>query len=387
MNKRIAVLGATGSVGTQALDVARTRGYEVDFLSASTNVALTETLAREFHPRFVAMADEAASGDLKTRLADTDITVFEGAAGITEGIRATDAETVVNAILGQAGLMPTLATIAAGRRLALANKESLVVAGDIVMSKLRESQAELLPVDSEHCAIFQSLAAGKRQEIKKILLTASGGPFRGYSASALKKVTLADTLSHPTWKMGRKITVDSATLMNKGFEIIEAVHLFGVTPEQVEVLVHPESIIHSAVEYLDNTVIAELSVPDMRMCVQYAVDYPDRLPGTSAELSLFDVGKLTFKKPDEKTFRLLPLARRAVAMGGGMGAVLNAADEVAVSAFLKEQIRFADIEKVVIETFEAFSDAKDAVTLPARLAADAAARAYAEELIEKRLET
>ncbi len=386
MEKRIAVLGATGSVGTQTLDVARFFGYGVDLLTASKNVALAEKLAREFHPRFFAMADEAAAQDLKTRLSDTDITVLSGAAGITEGIRTTDADTVVNAVLGAAGLSPTLAAVAAGKPLALANKESLVIAGDIVMSKVRENRGVILPVDSEHSAIFQSLAAGKKQEVKKILLTASGGPFRGYSAEKLGKVTLADTLSHPTWRMGKKITVDSATMMNKGFEIIEAVHLFGVSPSAIEVLIHKESIIHSAVEYLDNTVIAEMAVPDMRACIQYAVNYPDRLPGATPELSLTELMTLTFEKPDTQVFPLLSLAREAADAGGGMGAVLNAADEVAVEAFLCEKIAFSDISPVVAEAYAALSDAKDAVTLPARMEADAAARAVALELIQKRME-
>ena len=382
--KTIAVLGATGSVGTQALDVARSRGYNVDFISAGKNVALAESLSREFGVRFVAMADESAARDLASRLSDTDIEVLSGEEGIVEGVRASSADTVVNSILGEAGLVPTLSVIREGKRLALANKESLVIAGDIVMRLAKENHAEIIPVDSEHSAIFQSLRSGRKSEIKRILLTASGGPFYGKSREELKNVTLSDTLAHPTWKMGKKITVDSATLMNKGFEIIEAVHLFSTPPERVEVLVHRESIMHSAVEYIDNTVIAELSVPDMRMCVQYAVDYPDRQPTASEELDLFKVGSLTFNRPDEEAFPLLALAKRAITLGGGMPAVMNAADEVAVDAFLKERLSFVGISEVVIATFEdMISEAVGANTVDELIAADRRAREVARARIEK----
>ena len=382
--KTIAVLGATGSVGTQALDVARSRGYNVDFISAGKNVALAESLSREFGVRFVAMADESAARDLASRLSDTDIEVLSGEAGIVEGVRASSADTVVNSILGEAGLVPTLSVIREGKRLALANKESLVIAGDIVMRLAKENHAEIIPVDSEHSAIFQSLRSGRKSEIKRILLTASGGPFYGKSREELKNVTLSDTLAHPTWKMGKKITVDSATLMNKGFEIIEAVHLFSTPPERVEVLVHRESIMHSAVEYIDNTVIAELSVPDMRMCVQYAVDYPDRQPTASEELDLFKVGSLTFNRPDEEAFPLLALAKRAITLGGGLPAVMNAADEVAVDAFLKERLSFVGISEVVIATFEdMISEAVGANTVDELIAADRRAREVARARIEK----
>ncbi len=382
--KTIAVLGATGSVGTQALDVARSRGYNVDFISAGKNVALAESLSREFGVRFVAMADESAARDLASRLSDTDIEVLSGEEGIVEGVRASSADTVVNSILGEAGLVPTLSVIREGKRLALANKESLVIAGDIVMRLAKENHAEIIPVDSEHSAIFQSLRSGRKSEIKRILLTTSGGPFYGKSREELKNVTLSDTLAHPTWKMGKKITVDSATLMNKGFEIIEAVHLFSTPPERVEVLVHRESIMHSAVEYIDNTVIAELSVPDMRMCVQYAVDYPDRQLTASEELDLFKVGSLTFNRPDEGAFPLLALAKRAITLGGGMPAVMNAADEVAVDAFLKERLSFVGISEVVIATFEdMISEAVGANTVDELIAADRRAREVARARIEK----
>ncbi len=381
MSKTISVLGATGSVGRQALDVARSRGFSVDFLTANKDVQALEELAREFKPSMVAAADESAAKELRLRLSDTDTKVLSGESGICDGIRQSKSDTVVNSILGEAGLMPTLATIYSGKRLALANKESLVIAGDIVMNAAAMNGVEIIPVDSEHSAIFQALKSGKNKEIKKIILTASGGPFFGMTREQLKSVTLVDTLAHPTWKMGKKITVDSATLMNKGFEIIEAVHLFGVSADMVEVTVHRESILHSAVEYVDNSIIAELSVPDMRMCVQYAVDYPNRCDTTSKELDLFALGALTFHKPDTEAFPFLSLAKEAISLGGAMPAVMNAADEVAVDAFLKEKISFTDIFRVVTETFDKMHTASSLVTLEDIISADRAARRIASELI------
>ena len=383
MEKKIAILGVTGSVGSQALDVAKARGYCVDLISANRDVAGAESAARQFRPSYVAMADAAAANDLKCRLADTDIRVFSGSEGIVEAISLSESETVVNSILGEAGLMPSLAVIENKKRLALANKETLVIAGDIVMKRAEEMQTEIIPVDSEHSAIFQSLLSGRKSEIKRLLLTASGGPFFGKSKEELSRVTLADTLLHPTWKMGKKITVDSATLMNKGFEIIEAAHLFGVPAEKIEVLVHRESILHSAVEYIDNTVIAELSVPDMRMCVQYAVDYPDRCESTSAQLDLFEIGSLSFKKPDYKAFPLLSLAKRAMALGGAMGAVLNAADEEAVGAFLDEKISFVEIGEVVLNVFDSLVSRAADTDLASIIDADREARVKSRELIAK----
>ena len=379
--KTISVLGATGSVGKQALDVARQRGYSVDFLCAARDSVTLEALAREFKPTAVAMADETAARDLKDRLSDTSVKVLLGKEGILEGITGSKSEVAVNSILGEAGLMPSLAVINSGKRLALANKESLVIAGDIVMNAAKEKGVEILPVDSEHSAIFQSLKSGKQEEIKRIILTASGGPFYGKTRSELEGVTLEETLAHPTWKMGRKITVDSATLMNKGFEVIEAVHLFGVGADKVDITVHRESILHSAVEYIDNSIVAEMSVPDMRMCVQYAVDYPDRFPSSSKQLDLFEIGSLTFARPDHEAFPFLNLAKEAITLGGAMPAVLNAADEVAVEAFLGGRIRFIDIFRVVIETFERMRDAKKYHSLDDIIASDREARRIAKDLI------
>ena len=384
MSKTLAILGATGSVGMQAADVAEKRGFSVDFISSNRDVKSTEALARKFKPSYVAMADEACAKDLKSRLSDTETKVLIGSEGIIEGIRLSKSETVINSIIGEAGLMPTLAVIDSGKRLALANKESLVIAGDIVMERARKRGVEILPVDSEHSAIFQSLSAGKHCEIKKIILTASGGPFFGKTRDELSSVTLEDTLAHPTWKMGKRITVDSATLMNKGFEVIEAVHLFGVPSEKIEVVVHRESILHSAVEYIDNTVIGEFSVPDMRMCVQYAVDYPARQESVADELDLSKLGKLTFAKPDTEAFALLALAKRAIHMGGAMPAVVNAADEVAVHAFLNGRLSFLGISEVVCRVFDMLTDRRSEVNLDGIIASDREARRIAEALIKEK---
>ena len=376
MSKSIAILGVTGSVGMQAQDVARRRGYRVELISANKNVAETERAAREFLPSVVAMADEDAACDLRTKLSDTEIKVVSGENGICNAIREAKCDTVVNAILGEAGLMPTLATVESGKRLALSNKESLVIAGEIVMKSAAERGVEIIPVDSEHSAIFQSLKSGKHEELRRIVLTASGGPFFGKSRAQLQEVTLEDTLAHPTWKMGKKITVDSATLMNKGFEIIEAAHLFGVTSEKIEVVVHRESILHSAVEYIDNTVIGEMSVPDMRMCVQYAVDYPDRFEGTYEPLDFTKLSRMTFAAPDYEAFPLLGLAKRALFDGGAMAAVLNAADEIAVGKFLNGEISFADVSEAVMLTYEKMSDARRAKSLEEIIESDRKAREF-----------
>ena len=382
MEKSIAVLGATGSVGMQALDVARAQRARVDLLSASRDVGGMESAVREFKPRYVAMADEAAARDLKARLKDLNVKVFAGTEGIVEAVFASDAQVAVNSILGGAGLLPSLAVIDSGKRLALANKESLVIAGEIVMEKAKARGAEIVPVDSEHCAIFQSLKAGKQSEVKRLILTASGGPFYGYTKEELGRVTLDDTLCHPTWKMGKKITVDSATLMNKGFEIIEAVHLFGIPADKISVTVHRESILHSAVEYIDNSIIGEMSVPDMRMCVQYALDYPNRCATASEALDLFEVGKLTFYKPDTVAFPFLDLAKRAITLGGACPAVMNAADEVAVEAFLNGKISFLGVMDTVLKVCdESFGAACRVRDLDGIIAIDNEVRVKTRELI------
>ncbi len=354
------ILGSTGSVGTQAIDVATRENIPVLALSADKNSSLIEKQARALSVCACAMNDVDAARDLKTRLADTNIKVYGGKEGICEMIEtvsSTDQKpiTAINSIVGGAGLMPTLSVLQSGKTLALANKESLVVGGEAVMKLAKEKNSEILPVDSEHSAIFQSLRSGDNKEIKKLILTASGGPFFGYNKEQLEGITVERALAHPTWKMGAKITIDSATLMNKGFEVIEAVHLFDVSPDKVEVVVHRESIIHSAVEYIDNSIIAQMSKPDMRHCVQYALTHPQRTKAVTEELDLFSVGKLTFARPDMDTFRLLPLAIKAIKMGGAVPGVLNAANEVAVAAFLNKQISFVGIFELVEKTVDKFS--------------------------------
>ena len=383
MNKTVSILGATGSVGKQALSVAKERGYKVSFLSGNGNVTEMERAARAYKPSAVAMAKEAAARDLRSHLSDTNIKVLSGEEGILAGIREYGGDMVLNAILGKAGLQPTLEAIECGIPLALANKESLVIAGNIVIPLAKSRGVDIIPVDSEHSAIFQSIKCGRNEEIKKIILTASGGPFFGKSKEELRRVTLEQTLVHPTWKMGKKITVDSATLMNKGFEIMEASHLFGIPEERVEVLIHRESILHSAVEFLDNIIVGEMSLPDMRSCIQYAIDYPCRVCAAAGSLDLASLGSLTFARPDTEAFPLLDLSRRALREGGASGAVLNAADEVAVEAFLSEKISFFDISEVISSVYEELGEAKGAKSLPEILAFDTEARLIAEREITK----
>ena len=379
----VTILGSTGSVGEQAIDVALKNDIRVNALCAHRNAKRVEEQARRLKVSACAMADETAAGELRTRLADTDIRVLAGTEGICEMIgEQYDAdEVVVNSIIGEAGLAPTLATLTAGKKLALANKESLVCAGDFVMKLAREKNIEILPVDSEHSAIFQALRAGAGKEIKRILLTASGGPFFGMTRDQLEGITPERALAHPTWNMGAKITIDSSTLMNKGFEVIEAVHLFDVRPDQIEVLVHRESIMHSAIEYIDNSVIAQMSVPDMRLCVQYALTHPQRTEAVIDQLDLTKAGKLTFAKPDTETFSLLALALEAIARGGAVPAVLNAANEVAVAAFLDHKLSYTGIFDLVWKVVEALPAAKQISSVEDIFAFDAEARALAREWI------
>ena len=379
--KNIAILGCTGSVGEQAIDVADKMDMRVSALSANKNYRRVEELARKFSVRAVAMADEAAANELRVRLADTDTRVYSGDNGICEMVESEKRDVVLNSIIGEAGLLPSLSAIESGARLALANKESLVVAGEIVTAKAREKGVEILPVDSEHSAIFQCLKSGEHKEVKKILLTASGGPFFGYTADMLRNIGVEQALAHPTWKMGAKITIDSATLMNKGFEVIEAVHLFDVPADRIQVVVHRESIIHSMVEYIDNSVIAQLSVPDMRLCAQYAVTYPQRTEAAIEELDLFEIGKLTFARPDLETFPLLAAAIDSIGKGGALPAVLNAANEVAVARFLDGKIPFYTIGESVVETVNAMSSAKDIHDLEGIISADREARAYISRIL------
>lgn len=346
--KDIIVLGSTGSIGTQTLDVARMHGYRVSGLSAHSNTALLEQQAREFVPKFVCVGTDEAYRDLKLRLADTDIDVKCGIDGLCE-LASVKCDTVVNSVVGMVGLLPTLSAIEAGNDVGLANKETMVVGGSIVTEAAKRKNVKILPIDSEHSAIFQSLMGNNNNKIEKIILTASGGPFFGYTAEQLRFVTKAQALKHPNWSMGQKITVDSATLINKGLELIEAVWFFGVAPEQVEITVHRQSIVHSAVEYEDGAVIAQLGVPDMKIPIQFALTYPKRLKSCSEKLSLFDVGKLTFEKADEETFCCLKLAKEAIKSGGNAPCILNSANEAAVEAFLNDKIPFYRIGELVGE--------------------------------------
>ena len=379
-NIKIDLLGSTGSIGKQAIDVARKQGVKISSVCANKNYKTVEEQAREFKPAFCAMFDYEAAKELKQVLADTDIKVFCGEDGICEMIARSDADVSLNAIIGEAGLLPTLEVINQKRSLALANKESLVVAGDIVMQAATDSGVKITPVDSEHCAIHQCLRSGKPQEVKKLIITASGGPFFGKTVNELQDVDAQKALAHPTWSMGAKITIDSATLMNKGFEIIEASHLFGVDIDKIKAIVHRESIIHSMVEYIDNSIIAQMSIPDMSYCIQYGIFGGDRRGTVIDELDLAKISNLSFYNPDSETFPLLYCAVECKRMGGAMPAVLNAANEVAVEAFLKDKISFLGISETVLKTVEKLSSLRCSKTLPELLDADKTAREYAKSL-------
>ncbi len=344
MTENLSILGSTGSIGKQSLDVCRKCGYGVKALTAFSSVDEIEKQAREFKPEKVALVDEKAAADLKIKLADTDIKVLGGMDGVCECAEIQSADTVLNSVVGMAGLKPTLTAIYAGKKIALANKETLVAGGQLVMSEAKKHSVEILPVDSEHSAIFQCLQ-GKptNKALKKIILTASGGPLFGKTADELRDVTVEKALKHPNWSMGAKITIDSATMMNKGLELIEAVWLFSVKPDDVDIVVHRESIVHSAVEYDDNSVIAQLGLPDMRIPIQYALTYPERFESPVGELSLSQIGKLTFFEPDYETFRCINLCRRAINMGGLYPAAVNSANEQANLMFRQGKIGFLDI--------------------------------------------
>ena len=344
--KSLIILGSTGSIGTQALEICRRDGYKVTALAAGSNVELLEKQAREFKPLKVAVFNESAAKDLAVRLADTDVKVLSGADGVCE-IAAGEGEIVLNAIVGIAGLRPTLSAINAGKTIALANKETLVTGGELVKKAAKEKGVAILPVDSEHSAIFQSIQGAPKGSLRKILLTASGGPFYGKTKKDLENVTVKEALNHPNWSMGAKITIDSASLMNKGLEVIEAVHLFDLPAKDIEVLVHRQSIIHSGVELSDGAVIAQLGTPDMKLPIQYALTYPERSEYAFERLSLADIGTLTFAKPDTETFRCLPLCIEAINQGGLAPTAVNGANEEAVRLFLEGKCKFLAIAELV----------------------------------------
>ena len=342
--KTISLIGSTGSIGVQTLQVAGERGYAVAALAAGHNAGKLEEQILRFRPRVAALYDEAAGRALAQKLAPVcDTKILWGEEGVCRAASEESADLVLNAAVGIAGLRPTVAAIRAGKILALANKESLVCAGELVNALCREHGTKLIPVDSEHSAIFQCIQGSRKGEVERILLTASGGPFFGKKAAEIAEMGPKEALKHPSWSMGAKITVDSATMMNKGFEIIEAMHLFQVRPEQIEVLIHRESIVHSLVEFRDGSVLAQLSPPDMRLPIQYAVDYPERRESRRARLDLFSVGKLSFYPPDDETFPAMDLCREVMARGGNLGAAVNGANEAAVAAFLRGEIPFGQI--------------------------------------------
>ncbi len=370
--KKLIILGSTGSIGVQALEVAERNGYKVTALAAGKNTELLEKQARKFKPDIVAVSETQAANDLKVRLADTDIKVLSGGDGVCAAAQY-EGDIVLNAIVGIAGLRPTLAAIDAKKTIALANKETLVAGGEIVNRRLKETGAKLLPVDSEHSAIFQSLQGTPHGSLKKILLTASGGPFYGKTKKELESVTVKDALNHPNWSMGAKITVDSATLMNKGLEVIEAVRLFDVAPDDIEVLVHRQSIVHSGIELSDGAVIAQLGTPDMRLPIQYALTYPERADFAFEHLSLTDIGTLTFERPDTETFRCLPICIEAVKRGGLVPAAVNGANEEAVALFLSGKIKFLQIAEMAEKALNSVNNKKE-YTIEDVFEADRAAR-------------
>ena len=346
--KKIAILGSTGSMGTQTLDIVREQGdIQVVAMAAGSNISLLEAQMREFRPSLVSVWDEKKAKELRTNTKDLGIKIVSGMEGLLEVSVIPESEILVTAIVGMLGIRPTIAAIKAGKKIALANKETLVTAGHIIIPLAKEYKVPILPVDSEHSAIFQSLQGAGDNKISRILLTASGGPFRGRKADELKNIQVEDALKHPNWSMGRKITIDSSTLVNKGLEVMEAKWLFDVALDQIQVVVHPQSVIHSAVEYQDGAVIAQLGTPDMRLPIQYALYYPERRNLSGRRLDLFEIADLTFEKPDTDTFRGLALAYQAMEKGGNIPTVYNAANEKAVSLFLDRKISYPEITELI----------------------------------------
>lgn len=383
MKKQICILGSTGSIGTQALDVIRQHPdlYEAYALTANDSVEKLAEQAREFNPAAVVIANEARYEELKAKLADTDVKVYAGHKALCEIVEAGPVDMVLAALVGFAGLEPTIRAIKARKKICLANKETLVVAGELILDLVSKYHVDLLPVDSEHSAIFQCLVGEEMNEVDKILLTCSGGPFRNFTHEQLLTVTATDALRHPTWKMGAKITIDSASLMNKGFEVMEAKWLFGVPAEKIEVLVHPQSVVHSGVQFKDGAVKAQLGVPDMRLPIQYAFSFPKRLPLNGDRLDLFSTRKLEFFKPDVQKFPCLRLAYEAISEGGNMPCILNAANEVANAAFRRGECSFLGMAEVIERTMRQASFDKTP-NLDTYFQTDAEARQIAASLLK-----
>ena len=380
MVNNISVLGCTGSIGRQTLAVAQHTGIRVKALTANRQIERLEEQARLFRPEFIAVYDEKAAQDLKTSLRDTDIRIGSGMEGLVEAATLPGTDCVVTAVSGAVGLRPTLAAIKEKKRIALANKETLVCAGEIVMKRAEETGAEIIPVDSEHSAIFQCLMGREKGELRKILLTCSGGPFRGRKREELENITPAQAIKHPRWNMGAKISVDSATLMNKGLEFIEAMRLFGVMPDDIEVVIHPQSVIHSMVELVDGTVIAQMGVPDMGLPIQLALTYPRRLPSMFDRLDFTRLQDLSFSAPDLENFPCLRLAMDCARFGGTAGCVMSAANEEAVHLFLREKLGFNRIYDLAAEAVDSLQR-KEAADLETILEADAAARRFVHEAV------
>ena len=382
MKRKIAILGSTGSIGTQALQVIEEHSdlFEARVLTANRQADLLIEQARRFKPQCVVIADESQYDFVCKSLADTDVQVYAGADALCQVIQLPSVDMVLTALVGFSGLRPTIAAIEANKPIALANKETLVVAGELVTRLATEHRVPLLPVDSEHSAIFQSLM-GEQAEVEKIILTASGGPFRNFTLEQLKEVTPAQALKHPNWEMGAKITIDSASMMNKGFEVIEAKWLFGVEAKDIQVVVHPQSVIHSAVQYADGAVKAQLGVPDMRVPIQLAMSYPDRLSSSFPRLDWFEMGNLTFERPDQERFRCLALAYEALRRGGNMPCVLNAANEVVNLAFRQGRCGFLQMADIIEKTMQTIPF-KSENTLEDYLACDKEARLVAEEFVK-----
>ena len=378
--RKIILLGSTGSIGTQTLDVARANpdGIKIVGIAANKSVDKVEQQVREFMPKYVAMFDEKAAKELKVKIADLPVEVFSGMEGLIEIVQVPDADTVLTAVVGMIGIRPTIAAIESGKDIALANKETLVTAGHIIMPLAAKMNVSILPVDSEHSAIFQSLNGEPKNKLEKILLTASGGPFRGKKREELVNMTVDDALKHPNWNMGPKVTIDSASLVNKGLEVMEAKWLFGTDLDQIQVIVQPQSIIHSMVQFVDGAVMAELGVPDMKLPIQYALFYPDRRPMNEKRLDFFELASITFEKPDTDTFRGLALAYDAARAGGSMPTVFNAANEMAVKKFIAREIRFLDIYDMITGAMEHHNKIENP-NLEEILATEAETYAYLED--------
>ena len=376
MTNKLSILGSTGSIGTQALDVVRMRGIEVTALCVNNNIDLLEKQAREFNPKIVSVNNKDQYSALKSRLSDTSIRVEAGFEGLCECAVESECDTVLTSVVGMIGLVPTLEAIKAGKKIALANKETLVAGGELVMREAKEKNIRIYPVDSEHSAIFQCLESSPRKEaLKRIILTASGGPFFGKNEEELKSVTKAEALNHPNWSMGQKVTIDSASMMNKGLEFIEAKWLFDLEPEQIDIVVHRESIVHSMIEFNDNSIIAQMGVPDMRIPIQYALTYPERFASPVKQLSFKDYSTLTFFEPDYNTFKCIDICRDAIKKGGVYPAAANGANEAAVEMFLNDKCRFFEIPFVVREAMQRASEL-ESIKLDDIFEADKNAREY-----------